>query len=229
MPVGSKKTIPVLSSPSVSRRVPVVGRWASRALARIRHVVEPSGRAVRILFMRLPVAARKLSKVVPNIRRTLLFVPCRPWFGTYIYTHIYNMYIYIYICIYMVVVPTAAFAAHVPKASSKPEAPGEAFVQSDLLTRSQVPLQIGAGFFVQNETHHRGKRSCSPASEKDISGNMTYRDASATQHDTSRAVAGNAAQRVTRGDKTSWPPMVAVTRHPFLDSRVLKSSVRTAH
>ena len=218
MPVGSKKTIPVLSSPSVSRRVPVVGRWASRALARIRHVVEPSGRAVRILFMRLPVAARKLSKVVPNIRRTLLFVPCRPWFG-----------IYIYMYIYMVVVPTAAFAAHVPKASSKPEAPGEAFVQSDLLTRSQVPLQIGAGIFVQNETHHRGKRSCSPASEKDISGNMTYRDASATQHDTSRAVAGNAAQRVTRGDKTSWPPMVAVTRHPFLDSRVLKSSVRTAH
>ncbi len=53
--------------------VAIYATWAS--ITNI--LVLPSGSADRILFIRLPAAAWKFSKVVPNICRTLLLVPVR--------------------------------------------------------------------------------------------------------------------------------------------------------
>ena len=77
IPAGSRKTMPTRSSPRVSSNVPVEGRCVSRADARIRQAVEPSGSAALIFVIKVPTAVRKLSKAVPNICRTLLFVPSR--------------------------------------------------------------------------------------------------------------------------------------------------------
>ena len=76
MPLGSRKTIPVFMSPSVSLKEPVMGSRDSLGRVLIRHFVEPSGSTVRILSISSPAAEVNLSKTVPNMRKTLLFVPC---------------------------------------------------------------------------------------------------------------------------------------------------------
>ena len=73
--VGSRKTIPQDSSPSVSRKDETDALRLSLFDILIRHFVDPSGSTLLIFSMSFPVAVWNFSKIVPNVRRVLLFVP----------------------------------------------------------------------------------------------------------------------------------------------------------